>query len=161
MARRDHERRPSTTTGKFDGRLHVRRCPLHDSEKPLATGLCHCNRCRPQSGSAFSTVIFVHINAITITGETAVFDDIGASGLRVLRRHCARCGSPLTTESEATPGIFFVKVGTIDSNEWFHPDMEMFVTPQALGQSSRGRHAVRRQSNLLRGGLVEPVPENL
>jgi hypothetical protein len=56
-----------------------------------------------------------------------VFDDFGASGLRVLRRHCARCGSPLTTESEATPGIFFVKAGTIDSNEWFRPDMEMFV----------------------------------
>ena len=55
------------------------------------------------------TVIFVRGNAITITGETAVFDDIGASGLRVLRRHCARCGSPLTTQSEATPGVFFVK----------------------------------------------------
>jgi hypothetical protein len=32
---------------------------------------------------AFSSVIFAHSNAITITGETAVFDDIGASGLRV------------------------------------------------------------------------------
>ena len=29
IARRDHERRPSTTTGKFEGWLHVRRCPLH------------------------------------------------------------------------------------------------------------------------------------
>jgi hypothetical protein len=82
---------------------------------------------RPQSGSAFSTVIFVHRNAITITGETAVFDDIGASGLRVLRRYCPRCGSPMTTESDATPDIFFVKAGSIDSNEWYHPDMEMFV----------------------------------
>jgi hypothetical protein len=97
------------------------------SEKPLATGLCHCNRCRPQSGSAFSTVIFVHSDAIRITGETAVFDDIGASGLRVRRRYCPRCGSPLTTESDATPGIFFIKAGSIDVNEWFHPDMEMFV----------------------------------
>ena len=77
---------------------------------------------------AFSTVIFVHSEAIRITGGTAVFDDIGASGLRVLRRYCPRCGSPLTTESDATPGIFFVKAGSIDANEWFHPDMEMFVT---------------------------------
>ena len=38
------------------------------AEKPLAAGLCHCNRCRAQSGSAFSTVIFVHRSAITITG---------------------------------------------------------------------------------------------
>ena len=41
------------------------------AEKPLSAGLCHCNRCRPQSGSAFSTVIFVHRSAITIIGETA------------------------------------------------------------------------------------------
>jgi Glutathione-dependent formaldehyde-activating enzyme len=54
-------------------------------EKPMVDGLCHCDRCRPQSGSAVSTVIFIHRSALTITGETAVFEDIGTSGLRVLR----------------------------------------------------------------------------
>ena len=93
------------------------------AEKPLAAGLCHCNRCRPQSGSAFST----HRSAITITGETAVFDDIGSSGLRVLRRYCPRCGSPLTTEADVTPEIMFVKAGGIDSNEWYQPVLEMLV----------------------------------
>lgn len=97
------------------------------AEKPLAAGLCHCNCCRPQSGSAFSTVIFVHRSAITIAGETAVFDDIGSSGLRVLRRYCPRCGSPLTTEADVTPDIMFVKAGGIDSNEWYQPALEMFV----------------------------------
>ena len=97
------------------------------AEKPLSAGLCHCNRCRPQSGSAFSTVIFVHRSAITITGETAVFDDIGSSGLRVLRRYCLRCGSPLTTEPDVTSDIMFVKAGGIDSNEWYQPALEMFV----------------------------------
>ena len=97
------------------------------AEKPLSAGLCHCNRCRPQSGSAFSTVIFVHRSAITFTGETAVFDDIGSSGLRVLRRYCPRCGSPLTTEADVTPDIMFVKAGGIDSNEWYQPALEMFV----------------------------------
>src|SRR5208282_2338267 len=81
------------------------------AEKPLATGLCHCNRCRPQSGTAFSTVIFVHRSAVTITGETAVFEDVGTSGLKVLRRYCPRCGSPLTTEPDLTPELFMVKAG--------------------------------------------------
>src|SRR5271155_2555928 len=49
------------------------------AEKPLATGLCHCNRCWPQSGSAFSTVIFVNRSAVTITGETVDFEDVGSS----------------------------------------------------------------------------------
>ena len=68
------------------------------AEKPLATGLCHCNRCRPQSGSAFSTVIFVYRSALTITGETADFEDVGSSGLKVCASvalavvlHCSPC----------------------------------------------------------------------
>jgi hypothetical protein len=96
-------------------------------EKPLATGLCHCNRCRPQSGTAFSTVIFIHRNKLALTGETAVFQDVGSSGLKVLRRYCPRCGSPLTTEPDLTPDLFMIKAGTIDANEWFYPVWELFV----------------------------------
>jgi hypothetical protein len=97
------------------------------TEKPMADGLCHCDRCRPQSGSAFSTIIFIHRSALTITGETAVFHDVGSSGLRVLRRYCPRCGSPLTTEPDLTPELLMVKAGTLDSNGWFHPVWELFV----------------------------------
>jgi len=95
------------------------------TEKPMVDGLCHCNR--PQSGAAFSTVIFIHHSALTTTGETAVFEDIGTSGLRVLRRYCPRCGSPLTTEPDLTPELFMIKAGTLDSIEWFHPVWEPFV----------------------------------
>jgi hypothetical protein len=98
------------------------------SEKPLATGLCHCNRCRPQSGSAFSTIIIIKRSTFQLEGPTNVFADIGASGKRVGRRSCGKCGSPLTTESDVTPEVMFVKAGGIDNNEWFRPAMELFVT---------------------------------
>ena len=97
------------------------------SAPPVGVGLCHCNRCRPQSGTALSTVMFVQRNAFEITGETAVFDDVGSSGLRVLRRYCTRCGSPLTTESDLTPALFFVKAGGLDQTDWLQPTFEMFV----------------------------------
>ena len=98
------------------------------AEKPLATGRYHCNRCRPQSRSAFSTVIFVHRNAVTIAGGTADFEDVGSSGLKVLRQYCPCCGSPLFTVPDVTPDLMMVKAGGIDSNEWFHPIWELFVT---------------------------------
>jgi hypothetical protein len=97
------------------------------SAAPIATGLCHCDRCRPQSGSAFSTIIIIRRSTLAIEGETAVFDDIGSSGLHVARRYCPGCGSPLTTEPDVTPDLMFVKAGGIDANEWFHPVMELFV----------------------------------
>jgi hypothetical protein len=96
------------------------------SAAPIVAGLCHCNRCRPQSGSAFSTII-IRRSTIEIEGETAVSDDIGSSGFHVARRHCPRCGSPLTTESDAALDIMVVKAGGIDANEWFHPVMELVV----------------------------------
>ena len=97
------------------------------SAAPITAGLCHCDRCRPQSGSAFSTIIIIRRSTIEIEGETAVFDDIGSSGLHVARRYCPRCGSPLTTESDAAPDIMFVEAGGVDANEWFHPMMDLFV----------------------------------
>jgi hypothetical protein len=98
------------------------------SGRPIVAALCHCDRCRPQSGSAFSTIIIIKRSTFELKGETAVFEDIGSSGFRVARRYCPRCGSPLTTESDVAPEATFVKVGGIDSNEWFHPTMELFVT---------------------------------
>lgn len=97
------------------------------SVAPIATGLCHCDRCRPQSGSAFSTIIIIRRSTFVIEGETAAFEDTGSSGLHVARRYCLRCGSPLTTEPDLTPDLMFVKAGGIDANEWFHPMMELFV----------------------------------
>jgi hypothetical protein len=98
------------------------------SERPMFGALCHCDRCRPQSGSAFSTVVFVKRSTLRLEGETRVFEDVGASGMRVGRRCCARCGSPLTTEPDGVPDLMMVKVGGIDNNEWFRPVMELVVT---------------------------------
>jgi hypothetical protein len=95
------------------------------SASSIAMGLC--NRCRPQSGSAFSTIIIINRSTIEIEEETSVFNDVGSSDLHVALRYCPRCGSPLTTEPDVTPDLMFVKAGGIDANEWFRPMMELFV----------------------------------
>jgi hypothetical protein len=92
----------------------------------MVAALCQCDRCRPQSEGAFSTVI-IKRSTITLEGETAMFEDIGSSGLPVARRYCLRCGSPPTIEPDAAPQVIMVKAGGIDSNEWFRPVMELLV----------------------------------
>lgn len=62
----------------------------------------------------YSKIVFVHRSAVAMTGETEVFDDIGSSGLRVLRRYCPRCGSLLSTKPDLTPDLMIVKAGTLD-----------------------------------------------
>ena len=96
------------------------------SAAPIATGLCHCNRCRPQSGSAFWTMIIIKRSTIAITDEAAVFNDVGSCGVHVAHRYCPRCGSPLTTDLDLTPDSMSVR-GRADANEWFRLMMELFV----------------------------------
>lgn len=43
---------------------------------PVGTGLCHCDRRRPRSGSAFSTAMYVPRPSIEVEGETVHFADI-------------------------------------------------------------------------------------
>ena len=88
-----------------------------------------------------------HRSAVTITGGTADFEDVGSSGLKVLRRYCPRGGSPLFTVPDVTPDLMMVKAGGIDSNEWFHPIWELFV-----GQAGPGwrRSQARRSSKAIR-----------
>ena len=54
------------------------------SEAPIAAGLCHRDRRRPQSGSAFLTVV-IRRSTIEIEEETAVFDDIVSRGFHRVR----------------------------------------------------------------------------
>ena len=119
---------PSTPPQILTGRCMCGAVSYKMSAPPLAVGLCHCNRCRPQAGSAFSTVMFVQRDAFEMNGETAVFEDVGASGMKALRRFCPQCGSPLMTEAHVTPTLFFVKAGGLDQPDWLRPTFEMFVS---------------------------------
>lgn len=94
---------------------------------PMATGLCHCNHCQPQAGTAFSVVMIIPRIDVVLHGEVAIYNDVGSSGLQVLRRYCPSCGSPLTTESDAAPDGLFLKSGTLDDNSMIKPQFEMFV----------------------------------
>jgi hypothetical protein len=88
----------------------------------------------PQSGSAFSIIIFVHRSAVTITGETAVFDDVGSSGVRVLRRYCPRCGSLLTTE----PVVLVTGCSVaLDRSEWASRDTGINASQVAANFTAR------------------------
>ncbi len=110
------------------GHCMCRAVTYESSGKLLGVGICHCDLCRPQAGSAFSTVAVVSRRELVFTGTTAVFAHIGASGSKVLRRYCPACGAPLATESEGTPDISFLKTGGFDQGDWLQPQLEMFVT---------------------------------
>jgi hypothetical protein len=98
---------------------------------PLATLICHCDHCRKQSGSAFSINLVVPDGAIELSGDEAVFEDVGESGLPVHRRFCATCGSPIRSLLDAMPGVSAIKAGTLDDASELAPQLQVYA---------RGRH---------------------
>lgn len=88
---------------------------------PAAALVCHCRHCQKQSGSAFSTILGVAEDALAITGTPASYADRGASGKAVERQFCGSCGSPLFSLVEVSPGMVWIKAGTLDDPADFTP----------------------------------------
>lgn len=99
----------------------------YDSDfEPEMTGVCHCPDCQRQTGTAFSIVVAMPLEALKVEGEMAVYTTTGETGAEVHRYFCGRCGSPIHSQPDVTPGMIFLKAGTLDDTSWLTPGFEMF-----------------------------------
>ena len=112
---------------------------------PLVTAICHCKNCQQQGGGAFSVNLGIPAAAISFKGELKTFEDSADSGGKVLRRFCGNCGSPLISEIESSPGLVFLKAGTLDDTSAVQPAVEVWTSSrQAWVQPSADRPAFER-----------------
>lgn len=80
---------------------------------------CHCRECQYISGGSANLIAGMLENGFVYTkGSPAKFirDDIDDA---VTREFCGRCGTPLLTRVPQTPGVIYVKVGSMDNPENF------------------------------------------
>ena len=100
-----------------DGRLHLRRDPLHGSlAAPIEVYACHCTDCQRITSSAFSIGVVVPDEAFGVTGKTAITVPGGVTeGGRVKSRWvCPDCGTWLfgnPRPGTQYPGMFRVVRG--------------------------------------------------
>ena len=89
--------------------------------RPIRTGLCHCQTCRKESGSAFMAYSVWDRADVTVTGETRSWT------ATTDRRHfCGACGSTLF----ATDGSdeIEIRIGSLDQAPTkLTPDHELWV----------------------------------
>lgn len=96
------------------------------SGDPVAQAVCHCTNCQKQSGSAFSIIIGFPDAAVNLEGELTTYADHGESGNVVGRKFCGKCGSPILSEVAVTPGITWIKAGTLDDPKHLAPSMHVW-----------------------------------
>ena len=97
------------------------------SAQPVTTWLCQCEQCQRQSGSAFSLNVGFAKGSLEYTGDQpGTYAHKGGSGLTVHRHFCRKCGSPVMTELDITPGLDWLKSGTLDDKSWLKPDVSIW-----------------------------------
>jgi hypothetical protein len=94
--------------------------------EPIFVAVCHCKNCQKQTGTAFSIIVGVQKADLHLSGPTKTFRDKGDSGKAVFRNFCGECGSPVTTEAESSPGLVFIKAGTLNDTSWLDPKIHIY-----------------------------------
>jgi len=113
--------------GKIKGGCLCGQIRYQSDSKPLFTSICHCKHCQKQCGTAFSILIGVKKETLKITGEMSVYKDVGESGKPVFRKFCGKCGSPILSEVDIVPDLFFIKAGTLDNPTKLKPTKEIWT----------------------------------
>jgi len=91
--------------------------------------LCHCSRCRKDTGSAHAANLFVPNGRLEwLTGEDRV-TTFRLDGTRHQRSFCSRCGSALPGKTEG--GGIIVPAGSLDSALGRRPDAHICFADRA------------------------------
>ncbi|MFT7687362.1 MAG: hypothetical protein ACI9FB_002715 [Candidatus Azotimanducaceae bacterium] len=93
----------------------------------LFSGQCHCRECQYISGGNPNVIMAMPDDGFTFTaGETQKFarTDIESA---VTREFCGNCGTSIGTRSPMLPGAIILKVGTLDDQSVFEPQMAIYT----------------------------------
>lgn len=95
--------------------------------EPTSVGLCQCDRCQRQSGSAFLIGVVFPKDAVTIEGELRTYEAT-IDGLRLWRHFCPTCGSAVSITLERYPEIRSMMGGTLDDKTRFSPTFAIWCS---------------------------------
>ncbi len=101
---------------------------FNSSAAPKFQANCHCDDCRKSGGAVFASYAFVDEAAITITGETGSYSSPADSGNTMTRHFCKTCGSPVFHINSRAPSRVGIRVGLIESADWFQPQANVYAS---------------------------------
>ena len=92
------------------------------------TGICHCEDCQRQAGTAFSIWLALPTDKLEIEGDSlASYDTVGTeTEAQRERKFCSNCGSPIVTLMADMPQFAVLKAGTLEDRSWLEPQLEIW-----------------------------------
>lgn len=97
------------------------------AERPLFVHCCHCRWCQRETGSAFALNAIWEDDRLTVlSGTPDVVETPSESGKGQRIARCPTCRVALWSRY-ATPGLVFVRVGTLEDPDACPPDIHIFT----------------------------------
>ena len=97
--------------------------------EPISQGLCQCERCQRQSGSAFLMATVFAREAVTIElGELRTYAAYGRDGNGLYRHFCPTCGSAVMITLDRYPEIRSMMGGTVDDKARLRPTFSLWCS---------------------------------
>lgn len=94
---------------------------------PVLSAHCHCRDCQRSSGASMATVFAVQKDDfVLLSGKSTAYTYTGDSGNSVIRHFCHFCGSPLFTDVESLPNLWFVRAVSLDEPNLIIPTMHIY-----------------------------------
>jgi hypothetical protein len=97
--------------------------------EPQSMGLCQCERCQAQSGSAFLiAVVFARDDVILSGAALKTYTVTGADGATLSRHFCGTCGSAIMITLDRYPDIRSMMGGTLDDKSRLKPTFSLWCS---------------------------------
>lgn len=120
----DNLRMNSPISGRCTCGLIRYRC----ANAPLAMLNCHCRDCQASSGAPFASGVVVSSSDLEVSGTPKMYSVQASSGKLATRSFCAECGTPLFTQSEASPQFTSIRFPTIEGSSAFAPMLDIWAS---------------------------------
>ena len=94
--------------------------------EPVRVSVCHCHWCQRRTGGPFAAQARFPADAVTIVGESRVWERVGEGGRRAWFRRCVECGSLVAYVNEGMEDTVAIPLGGFDPDEQPTPTISVF-----------------------------------
>ncbi len=99
------------------------------AEAPKAMFLCHCTRCRKETGTLHGANVFFREGELTFERGEEQLSRFALEGTRKKRWFCKTCGSPMPRQD--ANGMIVLPAGSLDDGSMLTPDAHIFHDSRA------------------------------
>ncbi|WP_279243563.1 GFA family protein [Candidatus Litorirhabdus singularis] len=93
-----------------------------DQTQVISAHHCHCKDCQKMTGSGKATIIILPTALLESRGDIKFYTVTGTDGGHVSRGFCPECGCQMISYVEESPGLRFIKAGSLNDSSWVKID---------------------------------------